>query len=194
MNIQNALKNKLQFSSKEQIAQKLEYSSTAKGIQAIDAFLDSKNLYVWLHSGYYDFKYTAEGFLKKLCLILDIPYDELSIELQQLSIEVQQLSSNYIFVNTNFKRTTEPIFALAFLESKRRLKVPTKDLEVVSKIVRQHYIENNGVLNIWGKIKNYVFHSANKTYIFDTDGNLVESDDDISESKATLTLKGKRLI
>jgi hypothetical protein len=197
MNIHNTLKNKLQFSSKEQIIKKLGYNSIGKGTQTIDAFLHSQNLCAWLHSGYYDFKYTAEEFLKKLCSILDIPQDELDIELQkqiQQYDEFCKLSSNYIFVNTNFKRTTEPVFALAFLESKRRLKIPTKDLEVISKIVKEHYIENNGALNIWGKIENYIFHSIDKTYLFDIDGNLVDSDDNISESKATLTLRGKRLI
>jgi hypothetical protein len=88
-----------------------------------------------------------------------------------------------IFVNTNFRRKNEPIFALAFCESSRHLKIPKDDLlfktdeeifAIIGDIIKQHYIETDGILAVWGKIVNYFYrHTDGNRYRFDTDGNLI---------------------
>ena len=197
MNIHNTIKNQLQFSSKEKIVKQLGYSSIQKGLKTLDSFLESEDLYTWIHSGYYDFKYTAKQFLVKICSILDLSIDEVKKEIALQTSkhkDLKILNSSYIFVNTNFKRTSEPVFALVFLESSRRLKVETAQLESISLIVKEHYIKNNGQLNIWGKIQSYIFHHDNNTYTFDVNGKLIENNQEVLESKAILTLKGKEIL
>jgi len=195
MNIQNILKNHLQFSSKEKIAYQLGYNTTKKGIQALESFLEAQDLHSWLYSGYYDFRYTAEEFFIKICAILDVPFDEVTKEIlvqKKKHDSLQQLKNNYIFVNTHFKRTTEPIFVLAVLEPIRRLKVQTDNLHSIAVFVKNHYFENNGQLKIWGKIDSYIFHKGDDIYTFDVYGKIIENEE-VLETKAILKLKGKKL-
>jgi len=74
-----------------------------------------------------------------------------------LQEEICKFKRCYIFVNTNFKRKNEPIFALAFMESGRRISIPKEQFafksddeifELVSKIVKKHYKENEGKLQL----------------------------------------------
>ena len=204
MNIHNTIKKHLQHSHKEELASKLGYSSIKKATKALNTFLESEDLYSWLHSGYYDFKYTAEQLLRKICLEIGIDFTIVDIELQEYKkyyVEVQKLQNDYIFVNTNFRRTTQPVFVLALCESKRRIKLDAKKyvfknkteiLELISKSVKQHYLSTKGTLGIWGKIENYIYHHKDKIFTFDTDGTKI-IDDEVDESKATLSVKGKLL-
>ena len=112
--------------------------------------------------------------------------------------EYRKFQECYIFVNTNFKRKSEPVFALAFLEHRRRLSLPKDDLvfktdkeifKIIGNIVKNHFIKTNGKIDLWGKITNYNYHHKDgKSYVFDTDGNMVV-DKKIIESKAVLSLK-----
>jgi transcription antitermination factor NusG len=113
--------------------------------------------------------------------------------------ELERFKDSYIYINTNFKRTTQPIFVLAFCESIRRLrfygdekllfKSTEEILKILSKKIQKHYKENKGELKVWGKIANYQLHLEGKTYIFDTDGVLQKNIFPICESRATLSLK-----
>jgi len=115
-----------------------------------------------------------------------------------LQKELRKFHHCHIFVNTNFKRTSQPIFALALLESRRRIKIDAKELTfksldeilvIVSSIVKSHYKETQGDIGIWGKAVNYVYHHYdNKTYLFNHNGNEIENIV-INESRAVLSLK-----
>jgi len=175
-------------------------ASTKKTQEALKKFISSKDLHSWLHSGFYDFQYTALDFFNKLCEIIDIDKDRVEQALlddKKYHAEVKKFQDSYIYVHTNFKRKGEPIFALAFLESQRRLKVPVENLlfktedeilKSVSDFIVNHYITTNGDIGIWGKALNYVFHHNGKEYIFDTEGNRIYNRD-IVETMATLHLK-----
>lgn len=62
MKIEEIIKSKFRIIPKDEIVAKLGYSSSKKAIEALDKFINFKNLYDWLNSGYYDFKYTALSF------------------------------------------------------------------------------------------------------------------------------------
>lgn len=124
-------------------------------------------------------------------------YSKEELKLQE---ELKRFDNSYIFVDTHFKRTSEPIFALAFCESSRHLNIDKtrltfkdldKILEYISCTVKKHYTENNGILKVWGEIKRYIFHFGNKTYIFDTDGTFLSENPENPEDKATLKLNRK---
>jgi len=113
--------------------------------------------------------------------------------------ELRKFKDSYIFVNTNFKRKNEPIFALAFCEGERRISLDKNELifknddeifKIVSNIVKEHYEQSAGKIGIWGNIVNYTYHHSNdKVYVFDKNGDKIESEP-IYESKAVLRLKG----
>lgn len=202
MKTDEIIKSKLITIPKTEIATKLGYASSKKAIKALDKFVDSKNLHDWLHSGYFDFKHTALSLFEKLCEIIDIDktiIEKVLLEDEKYNAELERFKDSYIYVNTNFKRKNEPIFALACLESQRRLKVPLKNLlfktvkeilKSVSDFIVEHYLISKGDIGIWGKALNYVFHHNGNKYIFDTKGNRVYNVD-ISETIATLKLKLK---
>lgn len=205
MEIEKLVHTKLEKISKNEILNKLGYASNKKALEAFDKFLDSQDLYSWLHSGFFDFKYTAPSFFKKLCEIIGIEESVVNQSLLDDKIhhaELEKFKDSYIFINTNFKRKSEPIFALAFLESKRHIKInpeklifktDKKILEIVSKLIIDNYKETKGNIGIWGDIVNYVYHNYDdKTYLFDTNGKMIENIA-VNESKATLTLKGKQI-
>lgn len=200
MKIEEIIKSKLATIPKSEILNKLGYSSNIKALEALDKFISSKDLYDWLHSGHFDFKYTVLSFFKKLCEIIDIDKNIVNKALlddKKYDAELERFKDSYIYVNTNFKRKSEPIFALASLESQRRLKISPENLlfkeedeilNIVSNFIANHYSKTKGDIGIWGKAVNYVFHHNGNKYIFDTEGNSVYNID-VSETMATLKLK-----
>jgi len=105
----------------------------------------------------------------------------------------------YIFVNTNFKRKREPIFALAFSEHLRTLQIHEHELkgksdeevfEMVRKMIRQHYQDSDGKLMMWGNIVNYAYHHTdNEVYVFDRTGRLLKGEK-VIENRATMSFGG----
>jgi len=125
--------------------------------------------------------------------------DELSLELEK-----ERFINCYLFINTNFKRKSEPIFVLAFMEHKRRIayksignlyfKSDNKILEIVSKFVKEDYFTCDGTIKLWGDIVSYNWHHLDdKIYVFNKNGSFKISTRNIVESKATLSIKGKEI-
>ncbi len=204
MTLFTQIKKQLQTTSKERLVKQMGYNSEKKGLEGLKNFESKNDLYSWLHCGFYDLKYTAQEFFEKLCKYLSIPDKDIKTELQKQNIlhkEKEKFKDCYIFVDTNFKRTTEPIFALAFCESIRRFKLSSDKflfksnieiLELVSNAVKKHYSLSRGELDIWGKIANYIFHFNEHVYMFSVDGQL-KKPIDIDETKAKLFLGKKNI-
>jgi hypothetical protein len=104
--------------------------------------------------------------------------------------------TNYIFAYTNFKRSGQTLISMAALESKRRIslskikglleKPKNEILDDISILVKNHYIEYKDGLPLWGSIICYQVHLFDETYQFDIDGNLIETDEMLPESMATM--------
>lgn len=115
-----------------------------------------------------------------------------------LQKEICSFEKCYIFVNTNFKRKNEPIFALAFLENIRRLVIPKEKFafknddeifSLVSQIVQHHYKKTKNKLPLWGKIDNYFYyHKDGIVYTFDKNGTIIENNN-LDESRATISIR-----
>ncbi len=207
MNIQKITKDKLRNISKENLIEALEYQSFKRGLRTLTDFLEHKSLYTWIYSGHYDFKYTAIEFIKKLAIIFDIDQKEILLEIEESKIlynEVNSYCNSYIFVNTDFKRTTQPIFALCVSEGQRNIRLEKEDLvfkskkevlQIISSTVLNHYKESAGEIGIWGKIKRYTYHHKDgQIYVFNCNGELIKDSANIVESRAVITIKGKELI
>ena len=125
--------------------------------------------------------------------------DELALEVEQ-----NRFKNTYLFIDTNFKRKSEPIFALAFMEHKRRIsyksigelyfKSDNKILEIVSKFIKEDYFTCDGTIKLWGGIVSYNWHHVDgNIYVFNKNGSFKISTRNIVESKATLSIKGKEI-
>ena len=140
---------------------------------------------------------------QKLAKAKELAREASTPEAIRTSKELRRFRNSYIFVNTNFKRKGEPIFALAFSELHRNVAFNKSDLifksdeevfELISAIVKQHFLETKGNIGIWGNIVSYIYHhSDGKTYLFDKDG-LLRDDEKVIESKAVLSLNGKEIL
>lgn len=205
--LKQKLNEKIKNTSIEVLTNSLNYNSSKKAKKAINKFLDSTSIDIWLNSGFYDLVYSAEAFFIALCDVFKIDKEQVSQEINKSNEkrnEIERFKDSYIFINTNFKRTSEPIFALAFSEAKRRISLykdekylfkPVDEiLNLISNEIIKHYIFNDGKIGIWRKIENYQLHLFGDIYTFDTKGKLLSSKENLDTNRASLKLKNKSII
>ena len=153
-----------------------------QNLNRLKSVLDDE--YLSLNSGGFDLKYSTPEFLLSLGRVagLDLKTSQQRIEaIQQYLSDEWQAFKPYIWVDTHFKRTTQPIFALAACESFRHLgfskgfwRLPLDgQLSKAQALARQHMAETEGDLSIWGKIQNYwFFYESCKAYILSPEGDV----------------------
>ena len=119
--------------------------------------------------------------------------DELN-QAKKLNDEVKKYKNSYIYIDTNFKRTTQPIFMLAMMQgvcyvyfNKKELAFKSLDrqLQFISKVIKNHY-KSTKKLPLFGEITGYKFNHLGKSYSFDVDGTL--QDREIYESVAWIKI------
>ena len=107
---------------------------------------------------------------------------------------------SFVFIDTEFKRSSEPVFVLAACDYKRyinfdidlRAKPLHEQITHIQKIIRQHYIDTDGDIGIWGAIKRYVFfYNEGEKVALTTDGAILNPPDDVRIGKATLSVNNK---
>jgi hypothetical protein len=195
------IKEKIKPYDKTFLAKELGYSNSTKFEKTLNKFFEIPTLYEWFYCGHYDLVNNANDFFIKLSKSLKIDENTINNEIETATIykkEIEKFKDSYIFVNTNFKRKNEPIFALALCENQRRISLYKKEnllfkstdeiLEILSKEIKKHYSQNSNNLGIWGKIVFYQVHLFNIIYIFDTNGILKPNNAIVFESKATLEI------
>jgi hypothetical protein len=114
------IKEKLKSQDKPQLSKALGYNNQKNFEKTLEHFLNCSTLHEWLESGNYDFVNQTQEFFTKLAKELNIDEQLIkeSLEKENSYIkETERFKDSYIFVNTNFRRTTQPIFILAFCES-----------------------------------------------------------------------------
>lgn len=194
MRFQTLQTNLANLDDRLNLAKKLGYYNLDKLNQALLKITQAKSLDEFLQNGYYDYIYTSENLVLKLAKIygLDI-LDELN-SAKKLNDEVNKYKNSYIYIDTNFKRNTEPIFMLAMMQGVRYLyfdkkelafKSLDKQLQFISKVVKNHY-KKIKKLPLFGKITGYKFNHLGKSYSFDVDGTL--QDREIYESVAWIKI------
>ena len=196
------IKEKIKFQNKTLLTKELGYSNSTKFEKTLNKFFQFSTLYGWFQCGHYDLVNTAEDFFIKLSKALKIDENTINNEIKNITLykhEVEKFKDSYIFVNTNFKKKNEPIFALALCENQRKISLYKKEnllfkstdemLEILSIEIKKHYLQNSDNLGIWGKIVSYQVHLFDTIYIFDINGNLKLNDVIVFENKATLKYK-----
>jgi len=202
MNLAQELILRTSNSSLKDIARAMGYSSRnlAQAAERIHKVITDDKL--GLGEGGYDFKYTNTEFVLKLCEVLGLDADGCSRQVGAIVAELEEYRNRYhpwLFVDTNFKRTSQPIFALAFMEVRRRMDLSkdlvilpmNKQVEQVGRLIRQHYQKSGGKLDLWGPIQHYkYFYDTDQSITFDTQGVVVDTGEGGAPPGATLSIDG----
>ena len=153
----------------------------------------------------YDFRYNAADFLRMLGRALQIDPWVVDLEIHriqhQLRVEKEAFQP-YLWLDTQFKRENQPIFALAACESHRHLFFPKQtallpfgeQIAAAKARIIAHQQETSGDAGIWGQVHQYLYYYAKgKALVFSTEGEMVgERSSDVPD-KATLMLNGRSL-
>ena len=206
MTLNKQITQKLEQVSPDDLLKNMGYHNLKAGHETLQKFLDTDTIYLWLKTGNFDMRYDSEAFLRTLLKALGLPISLVEEEIQESQKRldcIARMRKPYIFIDTHFKRSGEPIFVLALMEGCRHISIDkellvykskAETLEEIGKIIRQHYLTHEGRLDLWGEIYTYVYHHSdgNKT-IFNPDGTLSEDHEDILESKAELRIGNKKI-
>ncbi len=171
----------------EAIAMDMGYANFKKGVARLDRVLKSPDL--GMIKPEYDGLYSSEGFVRKLLNVLGLGQ---LMEIQDMR-DLQALVADerygyrpWLFVDTHFKRTGQPVFVLAILEGRRRLDLP-KDLKSMSLQGQLDYLKSyiadymdslnaaDGNASIWGKPVEFYCHLSEEHGLkLDLNGELIE--------------------
>ncbi len=80
----------------------------------LERFLGAKNMREWLANGYYDMVYSAVSFLQKCYAFVNAEILDAEITLAKAeNARINFLNSGYIRIKTDFRRESQPLFALS---------------------------------------------------------------------------------
>jgi hypothetical protein len=185
--------------NKKSLCKKLGYNNLKPCLEKLD-FLEKNGIEKFLESNFkYDFVLGSELFLKR---VIELCGNDEDMQIFKKTKKKLSKQPGRLFVNTNFKRKSEPVFVLAFMEGKRNIRIDRKEFDTkdeefkyVKNFIKNHYRKNKGELSLWGKIQDYVYESDSfdKKLVFDVDGNLIKEVDNFAKSKATLMVKNKEI-
>jgi len=198
MSLQNLIQNKLNNIEFSDIAKQLGYSSPNKILSRINAIVNSPVL--TLDQSGYDFHYSTPELINKLCDILNIPpllCNRVINDIETALKAKQDKFVSYIFMETNFKRKSQPIFMLAALQSKRYLPINNttqalplnKQLDRITATIKAHHAQRTA-LPMWGNINQYVyFYDEQTIVVFSVSGEVIDTVTEYFTPQATLSLK-----
>lgn len=158
---------------------------------------------------HWPFPFTTRGtdFLRLLGAALSLDLAQLNqaiADIERAAAEASDRFIPHIFVETHFRRTTQPIFALAACEPQRYITPDdetlqlwffgdqTKRLDLISEQVRNHYTEHQGQLGIWGPISHYILtYAADKALTIHPDGRIGAEAQMPSPARAALLYRNR---
>lgn len=199
MQLYQLISRKLSGRALDQIALSMGYSThrLPAATARIQAVSSSETLA--LETSAYDYRYSGQEFVAKLCEQLSIDASFAAAEIARISAQLSARKlafPGFLFVETYFRRTSQPIFVLAALESRRRIYIEAaiRDLALedqiprLKPIIEQHYQQHAGLLPLWGRIAEYKYvYAKDRQLIFDTTGKLVEESQRCLSSQASLS-------
>lgn len=200
MQFHHKLQKALEKHSEESILIALGYSSPkALQYERLRTVMNEPRL--GFDHSFFDFHLTHDEFIMQLCILGSIDKSVAYQEIEQVKADIAEekaVFKPYLFVDTGFKRTTQPIFALAACEGQRylafekdfyRLKLSEQLLRIY-KTIQTHMEDTGGYLGIWGYIRryHYVFDAGHSLEIT-PNGQIVAAHDDFSPSTARISLK-----
>ncbi|MCH8553001.1 MAG: hypothetical protein LAT62_13775 [Natronospirillum sp.] len=154
-----------------------------------------------LRQSRFDFRYSGADFLRALCRQLDIAPEPVEAEIRRVQDSLREETMAYrpfIWIDTHFRRASQPLFALAACESQRHIgldwrlaaKAPWEEqLRQVRARIARHWQETQGELGIWGQVQEYwYFYAEGQAVRLKPTGELIESHQGSVPSRASLSL------
>lgn len=178
MNLHDKVNQVLTLENPNELITKMGYYNTKIGKKALQNFIESKDMFTWIKSGYFDFTHDSISFAKALARFVDM---DISKELTKVNENIEKIASMhspYIFVDTHKKRQTRQIYIRRTITMKKEqiLLIGEENFYLyIGRIIQGHYRDNKGYLPVWGNIEKYFYHhSDGKIYLFDINGNFVK--------------------
>jgi|SRR5690554_519488 len=169
---------------KSVLLQKMGYSKPGeKTLERLRATLSSPNS--MLDTPSYDFRYSQPQFLQALCEVLGISRSKVEQHIAKVKARLDSIANAfkpYVWVDTEFKRESEPLAVLAMIENQRYIHFPDTfylhsldvQLDLAGERAALYYQQTNGVLPMWGSIKRFRYYVAdNEAYVLDTNGKMI---------------------
>ncbi len=202
MDIPKILMDQVRAIGPEVVLKRMGYRALGKPLQRLDSFA-ANNLLDWLLGGGFDFRYTNEQFVAALIQAAELPAAlQESVEATfsasvQRKNDLEKMDQPYIFIDTGFRRKSEDVITLVGMQGLLRITIAKKDvlgdpreeLARVCALVRRHYEEKQGKLDLWGTIQSYVYYpDAHTRIIISPDGVVSPPDTPVCESMAFIRI------
>lgn len=195
--LQALINKKLSTVDIKQLSSSLGYRSTDKFKQRLSVMIGSA--YLGLDRSYYDFYLSSEEFVRQLCDSLAIPKVLVANSITEIKVELEKkkyASKQFIFIDTDFKRQSQPVFILAAMQQQRYLSIDDNiaikpinhQLQAIQAKVRGHY-KQFPVMEFWGQVQRYAyFYQPDIIIVLSRTGEIVEITTEYPLSMATLNL------
>ena len=192
--IYEQLKNLTQNSDKKALSKALGYVREQNFTRALANLEAAKSLDEFITKGHFDWAHSSETLILALSKHFALNIDAELGEVQKLYNERVKFRGSYIYIDTDFRRNNEPIFALAMAQHLRYIsltpfldelcfKALHEQLEVISKITKNYY-QKTQTLPIFGVITGFKLYFLGEDYSLDTNGNF--TDKEIAEQVAVI--------
>ena len=192
--IYEQLKILTQNSDKKALSKALGYVREQNFTRALANLEAAKSLDEFITKGHFDWAHSSETLILALSKHFALNIDAELGEVQKLYNERVKFRGSYIYIDTDFRRKGEPIFALAMAQHLRYIsltpfldelcfKALDEQLEVIPKITTSYY-QKTQTLPIFGAITGFKLYFLGKNYSLDTNGNF--TDKEIAEQVATI--------
>ena len=192
--IYEELKILTQNSDKKALSKALGYVREQNFARALANLEAAKSLDEFITKGHFDWAHSSETLILALSKHFSLSIDAELSEVQKLYNERIKFNGSYIYIDTNFKRKNEPIFALAMAQHLRYIsltpfldelcfKTLDEQLNIISKVVKDYYHKTKS-LPVFGEITGFKLYLLGKNYSLDTNGNF--TDKEIAEQVATI--------
>ena len=175
------------------------YSHPYKATIKWNNLLKAGSLENFLLEEHYDLVHTNSSFLLKVWDVYGLDQGEIALIIHKSKAfqhQLAQVKTPYIFVQTDFIRQNEPIFALACMDHLRRIRMDKvsvlrsndEGLSDARLLCKSHYEKHLGVLPLWGSILNYQYVVNQKRYIFDKEGHVLDCVENQPHYESTVKL------
>ena len=192
--IYEQLKILTQKSDKKALSKALGYVREQNFTRALANLEAAKSLDEFITKGHFDWAHSSVTLILALSKHFALNIDAELGEVQKLYNERVKFRGSYIYIDTDFRRKSEPIFALAMAQHLRYIsltpfldelcfKALDEQLKVISKITKSYY-QKTQTLPIFGAITGFKLYFLGKNYSIDTNGNF--TDKEIAEQVAVI--------
>lgn len=192
--IYEQLKILTQNSDKKALSKALGYVREQNFTRALANLEAAKSLDEFITKWHFDWAHSSETLILALSKHFALNIDAELGEVQKLYNERVKFRGSYIYIDTDFRRKGEPIFALAMAQHLRYIsltpfldelcfKALHEQLKVISKITKSYY-QKTQTLPIFGAITGFKLYFLGKNYSLDTNG--IFTDKEIAEQVAVI--------